>query len=78
MANGQTIHENGSVRPVVQFILTVSAPLIVAGIIGLVVLVLDVRSKLDLQIQAATYEHTDFERRLSALEREWESGRNDN
>jgi hypothetical protein len=84
MANGQTIHENGRVNVILQWILAICAPLAVAGIIGLVVLVLDVRDGLQesntiqsLHIQASTYEHTDIDRRISSLEQQRASNRDD-
>jgi hypothetical protein len=76
MANGQTIYENGRVNVILQWILAICAPLAVAGIIGLVVLVFNMKDNLQesntiqtLHIQASRYEHADIDRRIAAIER---------
>jgi hypothetical protein len=84
MASGQTIVDNGRVNVILQWILAICAPLAVAGIIGLVVLVFGMKDELQqantiqsLHIQASNYEHTDIDRRLTAVERERDRARDD-
>jgi len=75
MASGQTIVENGRVNVILQWVLAICAPLIVAGVIGGVVLLFDMKEEqqktntnIELHIQASRYEHTDIDRRVTSLE----------
>jgi hypothetical protein len=85
MASGHTIIDNGRVNVILQWILAICAPLAVAGIIGLVVLVFGMKDELQqantiqsLHIQASNYEHADIDRRLTSVERDRASAkRND-
>jgi hypothetical protein len=81
MAGRQTIHDNGPVPAIVQWVLTVSAPLTVAAIIGGVVAVNGLKEAVNelktqvtitnLNSEAAKLERLRLENRVTELERKW-------